>query len=43
VTTGEWLFLAVIGYLIGREIVHRLWRSRAKFVAACKALEKASR
>jgi hypothetical protein len=26
-----------------REIVHRAWRSRAKFIAACKALEKASR
>ena len=42
-TTGEWLFVAVIGYLAGREIVHRLWLSRKRFVEALKALEKASR
>lgn len=42
-TTGEWLILALVGYVIAREIVHRAWKSRAKFIAACKALEKASR
>lgn len=42
-TPGEWLFLALLGYVVGREIVHRAWRSRARFVKAIKALEKASR
>lgn len=42
-TTGEWLIVAVVAYVIGRELVHRAWRSRRKFIEACKALEKASR
>jgi hypothetical protein len=38
------LALAILGFALAcREIFHRFWVSRKRFLAALKALEKASR
>ena len=41
--SGWDLLAALVVYILVREIVFRAWRSRARFIEAVKALEKASR
>ena len=41
-TPGEWLFVALVAYVIGREAIHQFIKSR-QFKRVCDFLEKASR
>lgn len=41
--SGWDILAALVVYVIVREVAWRAWRSRARFVKAIKALEKASR
>lgn len=41
--TGWDILAVLVVYVLVREVVYRAWRSRARFIEAVKALEKASR